>query len=133
MVADRGNSRLVVFDHAGAVQQVITDDLLRLPSCLAVDGDDLILTDLGGDLLALDRDARARSLVDATPSSQRVAPWPNQILDGRPARPDLHDGTLHSPHSVAVAGDGTIFLTEWLIGGRQVRLQPQRVRRPSRR
>lgn len=126
VVADRGNSRLVLLDHTGSWRGVLTDPLLRLPSCLALSGDDLVVTDLGGDLLAIDRDGRVRSLVDPDSYGDAAAPWPNRMEDGRLVRPHLRNGSLHAPHGVAIAG-GTIFLTEWLIGGRQLRLRQRGV------
>jgi len=85
----------------------------------------MIITGLGGDLLVSDLDGRIRSLVDASSYGQRVEPWPNRVVDGELARPELRTGVLHSPHGVAVAQDRSIVLTEWLIGGRQVRLRPR--------
>lgn len=122
LVADRGNRRVVAFTLAGALVRVITHPLLTSPSSLARRGDDILITDLFGALLRLDRDDEVESIIPL-PERERGPAWPNVVDDaGANARPRLHDDALNSPHGIAVDESGRIFLTEWMIGGRQIRL-----------
>ena len=51
--------------------------------------------------------------------------WPNELDDsGRPRRTTaLEPGKLNSPHTLAVDRQGNIYITEWLIGGRIIKLK----------
>lgn len=125
IVADRGNRRLVRFDRSGEVVGVVEHELLTSPTGLAERGEEILVTELHGGLLAVDRADRVRSLLPQRAPRRRSAPWPNALERGRLVRPALEPGRLNSPHGVAVAADGSILLTEWLIGGRQWRLAPR--------
>ena len=50
--------------------------------------------------------------------------WPNMLdAQGTPARTTrLEQGKFNSPHGVTVDGDGNIYVAEWLIGGRMIKL-----------
>jgi hypothetical protein len=125
VVADRANQRLVELGLDGRARRVVADGQVWSPSGLALDGDLLIVTELWGDLVVLDRDG---DVVDRL-GEQRTEPsrpgWPNTMAGGAMARPDVPDGELNSPHGVAVdPTDGSWVLTEWFIGGRIVRLSP---------
>jgi hypothetical protein len=37
---------------------------------------------------------------------------------------DLGPGVFNSPHGLAADASGTLYVPEWLIGGRLVRLSP---------
>jgi DNA-binding beta-propeller fold protein YncE len=121
VVADRSNRRLVVFDIGGAFLRAIEDPLLTSPSSLAVRGEELLVTDLFGALLAVGPDD-AVSAVLPIEDPVRDDAWPNVDVGGVLTRPPLRDGVLRSPHGIAVAADGDVLLTEWFLGGRQVRL-----------
>jgi hypothetical protein len=121
VVADRSNRRLVVLDVDGRLDRVIDDPLLTSPSSLAVRGDELLVTDLFGALLAVDAEDTVRALLPIADPDPDGA-WPNVDRGGVVVRPEVRDGRLRSPHGIAVGPDGTVFLTEWFLGGRQVRL-----------
>jgi hypothetical protein len=42
-----------------------------------------------------------------------------------PVRPALTPGEFHTPHGIAAHPNGTLYIAEWLIGGRLVRVTPQ--------
>lgn len=121
VVADRGNRRLVFLDLEGEPVRTVADELLTSPSSIARRGPDLLVTDLFGALLAVDERDRVRSLL-GDGRGERAPGWPNALLDGDPVPPPLVEGVLNSPHGIAVAPSGDVYLTEWMLGGRQTRL-----------
>lgn len=125
VVADRGNRRLVFFEPDGTFVRVVTDDLLTSPSSIAQRRGDLLVTDLYGALLAVDELDNVRSLVGDGRGERRPG-WPNALSHGEPVRPALIDGVLNSPHGVAVAASCDVYLTEWVLGGRQTHLHFKR-------
>ena len=50
--------------------------------------------------------------------------WPNSLgYEGAPTRSrNLATGLFNSPHGVAADADGNLYVAEWLIGGRYVKL-----------
>ncbi|AWB92263.1 hypothetical protein [Aeromicrobium chenweiae] len=127
VVADRANQRLVELGLDGRTRRVLADGQVWSPSGLAIDDDFLLVTELWGDLVVLDRDG---AVVDRI-AEQSVEPtrpgWPNAMADGAVVRPSTRAGALNSPHGIAVdSTDGSWVFTEWFIGGRVVRLSPSK-------
>ncbi|MCU1527594.1 MAG: repeat-containing protein [Frondihabitans sp.] len=127
VVADRLNSRLVFLDLDGRFVREVTSSTvigsapMARPSSLAVRSDRILVTDLIGALLEVDLDDRIDTILPAVVDSSRPG-WPNIVDDGEIVRPVLVAGELNSPHGIAVGGAGQVYLTEWLLGGRQLRL-----------
>jgi DNA-binding beta-propeller fold protein YncE len=122
-VADRTNCRIVVIDQHGTVKRTFGSEHLDSPSSLTTIGDELYVTELFGGV--------AHFAVDgtfiATLEPQRVRShddpgWPNAIAeDGSTQPPVLVDAQFNSPHGItSYAGD--LYLTEWFIGGRLIRI-----------
>ncbi|QGG41360.1 hypothetical protein [Aeromicrobium yanjiei] len=127
VVADRANQRLVELGLDGRTRRVLAADQVWSPSGLAIDDDLLLVTELWGDLVVLDRDGAVVDRVAEQPAEPERPGWPNAMADGAMVRPDVRPGALNSPHGVAVdPTDRSWVLTEWFIGGRVVRLSPRR-------
>lgn len=122
VVADRRNRRLVFLDLDGRPVRTVADELLTSPSSIARRGPDLLVTDLFGALLAVDERDRVRALL-GDGRGERAPGWPNALRDGDRVPPPLVEGVLNSPHGIAVAPSGEVYLTEWMLGGRQTRLR----------
>lgn len=125
-VADRTNRRIVVLSSAGEFIRTFGSDDLTSPSGLAVMEDGTILvTELFGGLAAFSPEgALIGYLGAATSEAEQRAGWPNDIDEaGNTIKPPLHPGQLNSPHGICITG-GAILVTEWVIGGRVIRLVP---------
>jgi len=121
IVADRGNRRLVYLELDGTFIRELVDPLLNTPSSLALRGSELLVTELDGALLAVSDIDAVRALIETRAGHSRDG-WPNVRSHGELIRPPVLNGMLNSPHGIAVSADGRIYLTEWLIGGRQLEL-----------
>lgn len=123
IVADRGNRRLVAMSLDGEFIRSIGEGVLTSPSGLAFDGELLWVTELYGGLVCFDLEDEAVTVV-GRPREPAEEGWPNAIESGQLVRPPLERGRFRSPHGIAVAPDGTIAVTEWVIGGRLILLSP---------
>ncbi|HEY4266815.1 MAG TPA: hypothetical protein VGM94_01355 [Galbitalea sp.] len=121
VIADRNNRRLVFLTLDGDHMRTVVDDLITSPSSIAMRGGDLVVTELDGALLSVDERDDVFAIIPRTGEHDRAG-WPNAAVGGELVRPDVFFGQLNSPHGVAVGADGSIYLTEWFFGGRQIRL-----------
>jgi DNA-binding beta-propeller fold protein YncE len=120
-VAERGAHRLCVYDLDGAfVRHAGVGDLIA-PCALAVSGDGLHVADLVARVSVFDLDDRLVTHVGADGDAARRDGWPNAVVSERPAPPSPTPERFNSPHGIAADGDGHVFVTEWLLGGRWVR------------
>lgn len=127
-VTDRGHRRVQVYDLEGRYLRSFGEGVLNSPSALARWGDLLVVAELFGRLAVFDATDRFVGYIGAGPDAD-VDParrwparpgWPNDLsTDGRATPPAAGDGDgFTSPHSLAVGTDGSLYVSEWLLGGR---------------
>lgn len=122
-VADRGNARLQVYDDRGRFLHTVEDGL-RSPTALIVWGERLVVAELHARLTVLDADDRLVGHLGRDDEAPARAGWPNaETSDGRTVRPPLAPGRFNSPHGLAVDERGDLYVAEWVIGGRWIRLR----------
>ena len=123
-VADRGSGRVQVYDVEGGFKRVFGSDFLTSPTGFASDGDLLVIAELRARLALVDIEDTLVTYLGANVPVADVPGWPNNEDDnGRSIRSKLLEhGKFNSPHGMAVDADGNLFIAEWLIGGRFVKL-----------
>ena len=123
VVADRNNQRLAWFDLDGDFIRSLDDPRITSPSSLVVSGSSLFVTELHGGLISVSPDFQVADVLPRSPLD-RAEPWPNAGDPASPKRPELRVGLVNSPHGICRTQDGSLVITEWLIGGRAVKLTP---------
>ena len=115
-VADRGNRRLQVYDPEGRFKRVVGEGVLDCPCVGAVQGEELVVAELCARLAVLDRDDRLIGYLGRNEAACDLDGWP----DLAPRR--LRTDSFNSPHSIAAAADGSLYVVEWIVGGRLIKL-----------
>jgi len=124
LVADRANGRVQVFDMEGGYIRTIGADYFDRPTVFSNYGENLLVGELNARVTVVGpNDELIGYIGDNTPVSEEPA-WPNEPDDaGIPRRTSrLVAGLFNSPHGITADGDGNIYVTEWLIGGRYTKL-----------
>ncbi|HWH26813.1 MAG TPA: hypothetical protein VNT53_09235 [Pseudolysinimonas sp.] len=124
-ITDRRNKRIQVFSLEGEYLRSFGDDFLLSPSAfLPYDGDKLLVLELDGRIAVLGPD---NTLVGSIgEGADRWAGWPNGLAeDGSATRPELSPSKFNTPHAVGADSKGNLYVAEWLIGGRLVKLEKQ--------
>lgn len=123
-VSDRANGRVQVYDMVGEFKRVFGSDFLITPSAFAVHGDTMIIAELSARLAVVDSADNLIGYLGDNLTVARAAGWPNNLDDtGTPVRTSLLEpGKFNSPHGLAVDSSGNIYISEWLIGGRFIKL-----------
>ncbi len=123
LIADRVNHRVQVFDLDGRFKRSFGQSYLVSPSAFASIGETLIIGDLRARLTMVDMADRLITHLGDGGAVYDEAGWPNVAsLNGQVARRPVARYQFGSPHGLAATEDGTIYVAEWRIGGRVVRL-----------
>lgn len=121
-VAERGRHRLCVYDLDGTFVRHAGEGDLIAPCSLATVGDHLAVADLVSRVTVLDLDDQLVEHLHGDREATKRPGWPNALdADGGPVPPPA-TGRFNSPHGVVAAADGALYVTEWLLGGRWVRV-----------
>jgi hypothetical protein len=118
LVTDRANHRLQWFTLEGRHLRTLdgsANDLLRLPSALSFRGDTLAIGDLKGRVTLLGPDDTllaqlGDSGIETKQATNKVPPA------------EWVDGQLIAAHGVAWDGDAALYVSEWSVFGRVVKL-----------
>lgn len=125
-VADRESLRLLVFDLQGNFRREVAKGQLARPSALAIHGDLLAVAELRARVALLDLDDRVVGYLGDNEAVADTPGWPNSLVDGKVMRQlTLTPGKFNSPHGLAIDSGGNLYVTEWLVGGRFTKLEPE--------
>lgn len=123
-VADRANARVQVYGMEGRFKRVFGSDFLTTPSGFVTHGGLMIIAELRARLAVTDINDRLAGYLGTNEEVCNVAGWPNnKSADGKVVPTSLlEQGKFNSPHGIAVDAEGNLYVAEWLIGGRLVKL-----------
>jgi sugar lactone lactonase YvrE len=123
-VSDSMNRRIQVYGLDGGFRRVVGGDVgFRPITGFARDGSHLIVSELLARVTVLDGDDRVvGSLGDDADAPARPG-FPNRLDEaGRSVRPHLRPGLFNSPHGIAADAAGNLYLNEYVVGSRLVKL-----------
>lgn len=100
---------------------------------MTIVGDELALTDFTqARVTILDNDDQLVEHIGANPQAPERDGWPNaRDAAGNLVPPPLEPGKFNSPHTLAADAAGSLYVTEWLLGGRLTKLARADAPRPS--
>lgn len=124
-IADRANGRVQVYDLDGKFKRSFGEDFFITPSAIAPYGDMTVIAELNARLTIIDAEDRLVTYLGDNHEVAKEPGWPNMLgPDGVPTRTNrLREGVFNSPHGLATDDDGAIYVSEWLIGGRYIKLE----------
>ena len=124
-IADRANDRLQVYDLEGAYKRGFGGDFLHHPAAFAPLGDYLAVGELHARVTILDGDDQPAAFLGDNFSVIKEPGWPNMLdAEGKIVRTDrLRPGLFNGPHGIASDPNGNLYVAEWLIGGRYIKLE----------
>ena len=123
-VADRANARVQVYDMEGGFKRSFGAGFLTTPSGFVTHGDLMVIAELRARLAVTDLNDKLITYLGQNEQVCDVDGWPNNMSDDGRTIPTslLETGKFNSPHGLAVDPNGNLYVAEWLIGGRVIRL-----------
>ena len=123
-IADRSNARIQVYDLEGRYKRSFGSDFLISPTAFARVGEHLVVAELHARLAVLDLDDKLVMYLGDNHEVGDEPGWPNMLDgDGVPMRTNrLRPGKFNGPHALAADAEGNLYVSEWLIGGRYIKL-----------
>jgi hypothetical protein len=132
-VADRRNRRILRYDDKGNYATHV-DDITHSPCGFAFGSGRIYVAELFGELTVLDDSLRKIGSYGRNSMVRPAGGWPHQTGWGWPELMGWPDDLpaencaknhFIAPHACAVAPSGTIYVVEWVRGGRITRLAPR--------
>ena len=114
IVCDRENKRLQLFDMDGNFLRVAATDLRR-PCSIAISNGHMLVAELAGRTVLLDKDYKILSVLGDNPDEKQRANF------GVPPE-QWQDGVFTAPHGCAFDADGNIYVEDWNKWGRITKL-----------
>ena len=116
-VADRANKRVQVYGLDGNFKRVFGSDYMIAPSGFVTHGDLMFVVEhQGSRLTVLDVDDKLVAFLGENEDVSHQEGWPNIPRD------EHVEGKFNSPHGMAADANGNLYVAEWLIGGRMIKL-----------
>jgi hypothetical protein len=128
-VADRRNRRMIAYDEEGKYRFHV-DGVAHSPCGFALVSERLYVPELFGGLKIFNRSLELLEEIGSNIVQRPVVGWEGQsdwgwpTLHGWPDQVNRHEASDRwiAPHDAAVSSDGTIYLVEWVAGGRISRI-----------
>ncbi len=136
-LTDRGHHRVLVLDGNG---QVLRESVsaCHSPCSFAFHGEHVFVVELFGAIKVLDHELRVLAELGASPElvppkgweQQKGWIWPSEMSAN--GWPDLagtgriKPGVFSSPHGIACSPSGDVYVVEWTLGGRIIKLEAVR-------
>jgi DNA-binding beta-propeller fold protein YncE len=115
-VADRSNHRVQVYDVVGQYKRAFGSEYLTSPDGFVTHGEFLLVPELYARITILDGNDKLVCHLGANEDIVQVKGWPNLPKDM------IHAGKFNSPHGIAADQSGNIYVVEWIVGGRIIKL-----------
>jgi hypothetical protein len=116
LVADRGNHRVQAFATDGQFVESFGDDIFVHPDCFSTYDGLLLVPELYGRVALLDEKNELIGYLGRNDSAHSIPGWPNLSAD------QLSPGLFSSPHGGTFDSQGSIYIVEWIVGGRITKL-----------
>ena len=116
-IADNANRQIQVYTHEGKFSGSFGREFLTSPRHGVRWGRFRFVPELFGRIVVTDADGAFITSFGERTGAREEQGWPNQPLDGE-ART-----TFNSSHAMAMDGDGSIYVVEWRLGGRIIKLE----------
>ncbi|MEM1107267.1 MAG: hypothetical protein AAGH99_01085 [Planctomycetota bacterium] len=133
-LTDRCNHRVCVYDPKGRLLRH-SDTACHSPCSFAFFGDQIAVAELFGAVSILDKELNLLTRLGVNPNLVPPADWETQTKwtrspwAGEVGWPNvdrathIRPGVFNSPHGIAAAPNGDLYVGEWIVGGRITKLE----------
>lgn len=123
-ITDRGNHRIVVYSADGEHKRTIQHEAMDMPCMFDFWGEFMLVPDLLASLCIYDGNDEivAADLGVNREAVQWGKGYPNWNITSKPEM--IQPGRFNSPHAACFGPDGSIYVVEWILGGRITKLTP---------